>query len=202
MDTLSNLTHVLLPCLGVVLLLAGMQMKRINYIIGALWLSLIALLLHYQAAGGEILGTYFDYKNAAIYSFNLAILITTLLYLFFNLPMFQGKSARYITGFISACMVVGSMLLLTNLWTNAYFIENRRIGTPIMQLATFTTHLDYCSYRYVFYKVDLNGNISYMCPNRYGVIPSIGQLDVSPDFLQKHLSLQSKMVPKVIPKHP
>ena len=201
MDTLSNLTHILLPCLGFILLVSGMKMARVNYVMGGLWLSLIALLLHYQSAGGEILGTYFGYKNAAIYSFNLAILIIALLYLFFKLPLLQRKPSRYFTGFISACMVVGGVLLLINLWANAYFIENRRIGTPIMQVATFT-HLDYCAYRYVFYKVGLNGSISYMCPNHYGIIPSIGHLDVSPDFLLNHLTLQSKMAPKATPKHP
>lgn len=196
MEILANLTHVLLPCLGFILLITGMRMGRINYAIGALWLSLIALLLHYQSAGGEILGTYFNYKNAFIYSFNLTILITTILYLFLKLPLLQRKPIRYGTGLASAFLVVGGLLLLTNLWTNAYFIENRRIGTPIMQVASFK-QLDYCAYRYVFYKVSLDGGIAYMCPNHYGIIPSIGYLKTSPDFLLNHLTLQSKIAPKL-----
>ncbi len=196
MEILANLTHVLLPCLGLFLLIAGIRMEKMNYVMGALWLSLIALLLHYQSAGGEILGTYFDYKNAFIYSFNLIILITTLLYLFLKFSSLQGRLIRYITGFASAFLIVGGGLLMANLWTNACFIENRRIGTPIMQVATFA-HLDYCAYQYVFYKVSSDGNIAYMCPNHYGVIPSIGHLKASPDFLLNHVTLQSRIAPKL-----
>lgn len=195
MDTLSNLLHVLLPLLGIVLLVAGIIMKRTNFIFGALWICLIALVLHYQTAGGEILGTYFDYKNAAIYSVNLVILIIALLYLFFHLPLFQKKPSRYITGLISACLLVGGILLLINLWMNAYFIETRRTGTPIMQVTTFAP-IDYCTYRYVFYKVGLDGHINYMCPNHYGVIPSIGKLEISPEFLLNYLTRQLKIETK------
>lgn len=196
MDRLSNSLHVLFPLLGIALLVAGIMAKRTNYIIGALWLSLIALVLHYQTAGGEILGTYFGYKNAAIYSANLIVLITTLLYLFFKLPLLQKNPARHLTGFISACLVVGSILLLINLWMNACFIENRRTGTPIMQVATFKP-IDYCTYRYIFYKVGLDGHINYMCPNHYGIIPSVGQLEVPPGFLLNHLTRPSKTETKV-----
>lgn len=192
MDTLLNLLHVLLPLLGIVLLVTGIMMRRTNCITGALWLSLIALLLDYQTAGGEILGTYYGYKQAAIYSVNLLVLIITLLYLFFTLPLLQKKPARYATGFIAACLVVGGILLLINIWMNACFIENRRVGTPVMQVATFIP-VDYCTYRYVFYKVGPDGHINYMCPNHYGVIPSIGQLDVSPAFLLNHLARQLKI---------
>lgn len=195
MDTLSNLLHVLLPLLGVVLLVVGIIMKRTNYIFGALWISLIALVLHYQTAGGEILGTYFGYKNAVIYSANFIVLIITLLYLFFHLPLFQKKPSRYVAGLISACLVVGGILLLINLWMNACFIENRRAGTPIMQVTTFAP-IDYCTYRYVFYKVGVDGHINYMCPNHYGLIPSIGKLEISPEFLLNYLTRQLKVEPK------
>ena len=186
MNTLSDILHDVLPLLGVILLFIGIKLNRINYIVSALWLSLIGFMLHYQTAGGEILGSYFGYKNAAIYSINLLVLITSLLFLFFKLPLLQGRRLRYATGFTSACLVVGSFLLLTNLWINARFIENRRPGTPILQIATFTT-LDYCSYHYVFYKVRNDGKISYMCPNYYGIIPSIGQVDISPSLILNHL---------------
>ena len=191
MNTLSNLLHDFLPLLGAILLIIGIRTNRINYLIAALWLSLIALLLHYQTAGGEILGSYFGYKNAAIYTVNLVVLLTTLLDLFSRLPRLRSKLTRYSTGFISSCLVVGSLLLLINLWVNARFIENRRLGTPIMQVATFTP-LPYCNYRYVFYKVGVEGKISYMCPNYYGIIPSIGQLDVSPNFVLNHFDQQLK----------
>ncbi len=190
MDTLSNLLHELLPLIGVVLLIAGLNLHRINYLIAALWLSLIAMLLHYQTAGGEILGTYFGYKNAAIYTLNLLVLISTLLCLFFKLPLFQGKLSRYIASFLSACLILGSLLLLINLWMNAHFIENRKLGTPIMQVATFGP-LSYCGYRHVYYKVDLDNQINYMCPNYYKIIPSIGHLDISPELLLNQLTRPS-----------
>ena len=186
MNILSNALHDLLPLLGAISLIIGIKMERVNYIIAALWLCLIALLLHYQTAGGEILGSYFDYQNAAIYSVNIVVLLATILYLFLKLPLFKGTLFRYLTGFISAGLVVGCLLLLINLWINAHFIENRRPGTPVLQIATFTP-LDYCSYRYVFYKVGLDGKISYMCPDYYGVIPSVGHLDVLPDVVLNHL---------------
>lgn len=192
MDTLSNLLHIFLPLLGMALLLVGIITERLNYTIAALWISFIALLLHYQTAGGEILGTYFGYKNATIYTVNLLVLIISLICLFFKHPSLQKKTIRYITGFVSACLIVGSILLLINLWMNAYFIENRRPGTPIMQVATFLP-LDYCTYRYVFYKVGTDGSINYLCPNYYGIIPSIGHLEVSPEFLLNHLTKQLKI---------
>ena len=189
MNQLSSVLHDLLPLLAIIFLLIGLNTQRINYVISALWLSLIALLLHYQTAGGEILGTYFNYKNAAIYSINLVVLITTLLCLFYRLPLFQGKRTRYATGFLSAFMVIGGLLLLINLWMNACFIENRRPGTPIMQVATYTA-LPYCSYHYVFYKVGMDGKIGYLCPNHYGIIPSSGTLELSPTFLLNQLGQQ------------
>lgn len=191
MDQLSRLLHDSLPLLAVILLIVGLTKQRINYLISALWLSLIALLLHYQTAGGELLGTYFNYTNSAIYTLNLVVLITTILCLFYKLPLFQGKRIRYATGLFSVCLIIGGLLLLINLWINARFVETRRPGTPIMQVAAFTP-LSYCSYRYVFYKVALDGKIGYLCPNYYGVIPSAGTLDLSPAFLLNQLGQQLK----------
>lgn len=182
MNTLSNILHHLLPLLSVILLVIGIKIERVNYIIAALWLSLIALVLHYQTAGGEILGSYFGYQNASIYTLNLLVVITTLVYLFIKIPIFQGNLFRYVTGIFSSCLIVGSVFLLINLWINACFIENRRPGTPVLQIARLTP-LNYCTHRYLFYKVSVDGQISYMCPNHYGIIPSIGHLDSLPDVI-------------------
>lgn len=191
MDMLTNLLHILLPLLGIILLFTGIITQRLNYIAASLWISFIALWLHYQTAGGEILGSYFGYKNAAIYTINLFTLIASFICLFFKHPSLQKKTIRYITGFFSACLLVGGILLLINLWINAYFMETRRPGTPIMQVATFLP-LDYCTYRYVFYKVGADGSINYLCPNHFGIIPSIGHLEVSPEFLLNHLKINNK----------
>ncbi len=191
MNTLFNLLYDWLPLLAIVLLIIGIKKERVNYFISALWLSVIALLLHYQTAGGEILGTYFNYTNAAIYTVNLLVLITTLLALFYKLPLFEGKHIRYIKAMISGILILGSVVLGINLWMNAYFIEHRNPGTPLMQVATFTK-LPYCHYSYVFYKVDPEGKIGYLCPNYYGLIPSMGTLDVSPQFLLNQLGQDLK----------
>ena len=191
MNTLSNTLHNLPPFISALLLIIGIKKDRINYIIAALWLSLIALILHYQAAGGEILGSYFGYQNAAIYSVNLIVLLMTLQYLFIKIPILQGNLSRYVTGIVSTFLIIGTLLLLSNLWINAYFIENRLAGTPVLQVARFTP-LDYCAYRYVFYKVGTDEKISYMCPDHYGMIPSIGHLDVLPDVILNQLAQRIK----------
>jgi len=199
MDMFSTILHTILPPLAAILLVIGMKKREINFIISALWLSLIALILHYQTAGGEILGSYFNYKNATIYSLNIIVLIATLFCLFFQHHQLQGTRIRYFTGFISAFFVAGSLLLLINLWINAYFIENRSPNTPIIQVATFTA-LPYCNYRYLFYKIGQDGVINYMCPNYYGMIPSLGTIEISPDFLLNHLAQQVKIKNSVLNK--
>ena len=194
MNTLSNALHYALPLIGTILLVMGIKTHRINYVIASLWLSLISIVLHYQMAGGEILGSYFGYQNAAIYTLNLLVLIITLLYLFFKITMFQGKLSRYISGVVSISLIVGSLLLLINLWINARFIENRRLGTPVLQVATFSP-LKYCTYHYVFYKIGMDGKINYMCPNHYGIIPSVGHVDVLPDVILNQLAQHIKGSP-------
>ncbi len=185
MNTLSTLLQDFLPFVGLLLLTIGIKTTRIHYIITALWLTLIALLLHYQTAGGEILGHYFGYEHSSIYTLSILILLVALFRLFFRASFLQGQFIRYSTGLASVFFLAGCVLLIMNLWINAHFIENRRPGTPIIQVATFAT-LDYCSYRYIFYRVNPDGKVSYMCPNHYGVIPSIGDLNVTPDFVLKH----------------
>lgn len=191
MYTISSVIFYLLPLLGFILLLIGVRNNKTNVLLTALWISLIALLLLYRISGGEILGSYFDYKNTAIYTFNFLVLITTLFFLFFKLPLLQNKWLRYASSGVSIGVLIGGLLLLTNLWINARFIENRQAGTPILQMATFKP-ANYCSYRYVFFKVGIDGRISYMCPNYYGIIPSIGVLEVSPSFVLNHLAEQMK----------
>ena len=44
---------------------------------------------------------------------------------------------RYVSSFAKALIVIGSVLVIINLWVNAFFITNRMQGTPIMQVATF-----------------------------------------------------------------
>jgi hypothetical protein len=182
--------HILFPLLGALILLFGIKSQRKNYIVVALWLSLISLVLHYRDSGGEILGSYFNYNHAAIYSLNLIVLISSIIYLLLtSIWELRGKILRYSAGFLSAGLITGSALLLTNLWINAYFVENRLAGTPILQVATFNKQ-PYCGYKYVFYKVGTDKNVWFMCPNHYGLLPSLGQLHSAPNFVVKQLPTQ------------
>ena len=190
MYNLAKVIHCLFPLMALVLLIIGVKRKAIYYVISALWLSLIALVIHFQSSGGEILGSYFNYVNAAIYSANLIILFVALIKVIDHLSS-DSSLFQYVSTFIKSVIVIGSILLITNLWINAYFIENRMTGTPVMQVALLQKP-EYCSYRYIFYKVATDGSVLYLCPNHYGLVPSIGRLEISPDFITTQLSVPSK----------
>lgn len=190
MYNLAKVIHCLFPLMALVFLIIGINRKAIYFIISALWLSLIALVIHFQTSGGEILGSYFNYFNAAIYSVNLIILLVSFIWVIAHLSS-ENTLFKYMSSLIKSIIVIGSILLLTNLWINAYFIENRMDGTPVMQVALLQKP-EYCSYRYIFYKVAADGTVLYLCPNYYGLIPSIGQLEISPDFITTQLSVPNK----------
>jgi hypothetical protein len=176
-----------LPLLAFALLSLGLFKRSLTYVLVAMWVSLIALLLQYQAGGGEILGShYFGYKNASLYSGTLLITLISLLYLLLNSSTLRSRYVHYLTGFLSLGFTLAALVLLVNLWINAYFIENRLPGTAIMQVVTYTPP-EYCSSRYTFYKITSNGKISYLCPNYYGILPAIGYLQVAPNFLTQPL---------------
>ena len=194
MINLLEAIHSLFPLMGMVILVFGIKLQRKNYIVVALWLSLIALVLHYRASGGEILGSYFNYLHASIYSLNLLVLIASIITLLLtSMDEIQNRFFRYGTGLISACLITCCALLLVNLWVNAVFIEDRLPGTPILQVATFNKQ-SYCDYKYVFYKIGSDSMVRFMCPNHYGLLPSLGQLDAAPTFIVKQLptKLQAK----------
>ncbi|CAM2910005.1 hypothetical protein [Legionella worsleiensis] len=190
MYNLAKVIHCIFPLMAFILLIIGIKRKAIYYIISALWLSIIALVIHFQTSGGEILGSYFNYVNAAIYSINLVILFIALMQIIAHLSR-DTTLFRSLSTLLQSALVIGGLLLITNLWINAYFIENRMTGTPVMQVALLQKP-DYCSYRYIFYKVAPNGSVYYLCPNHYGLIPSIGQLEISPDFIMTQLSVPNK----------
>ena len=190
MYTLAKVIHCLFPLIALIFLIIGIKKNAIYYVISSLWLSLIALAIHYQSSGGQILGSYFNYLNAAIYSINLSILFISLIKIISHLSK-DSSLFKYTSSFIQSFIVMASILVITNLWINAYFIENRLPGTPIMQVALIQK-ADYCDYRYIFYKVANDGSVLYLCPNHYGLIPSIGRLAISPDFIATQLSIPSK----------
>lgn len=187
MYILAKVIHCLFPLIALIFLIIGIKRHTIYYVISSLWLSLIALVIHYQSSGGQILGSYFNFLNATIYTANLVILFISLIqiisHLSSNSPVF-----KYMSSLIKSFIVIGSLLVITNLWINAYFIESRMDGTPIMQVA-LTKKAAYCNYRYIFYKVATDGSVFYLCPNHYGLIPAIGRLSINPDFIATQLPL-------------
>jgi hypothetical protein len=191
---IADLIHLLLPILALTVLIFGLNFQRSNYILITLWLSLITLLLSYRSSGGEILGSYFNYFHAATYSLNLLILLISILYLLLTGigPLSRGL-LRYSAGLLSAFLVTAAGLLMINVWVNAAFIENRLSNTPILQVATFNKPT-YCDYKYVFYKINKEKQLQFMCPNHYGFLPAIGELKSAPAFVVRHLpaSLRAK----------
>ncbi|KTC78651.1 hypothetical protein [Legionella cincinnatiensis] len=189
MYIIAKLIQDFFPLIALILLIIGIKKSAIYYMISALWLSLIAMLIHLQFSGNQIFGTYFNYYNAAIYSSNLLILLITLIYVISHLS--NGSTLKYVYSFVNAFLVVIALLSIINLWLNAFFIENKMEGTPIIQVALINKP-DYCKSKYVFYKVNLDSSIMYLCPNYYGLIPSVGHLAVSPDFIAAQLPLSIK----------
>jgi|HubBroStandDraft_6_1064221.scaffolds.fasta_scaffold349967_1 hypothetical protein len=190
MYTLSKIIHCLFPLIALVFLIIGIKRNIIYHIISALWLSLIALVIHFQSSGGQILGGYFNTTNAAIYTLNLVVLLISLICIISHLGN-NNLIFKYLSSLVQSLIVIGCLLVITNLWVNAYFIENRMDGTPIMQV-TLLKKADYCSYKYIFYKVTPDGAILYLCPNHYGLLPSIGHLSINPDFIATQLPIPAK----------
>ncbi|WP_133140837.1 type I secretion system protein LssZ [Legionella genomosp. 1] len=194
MISLMNSIYFIFPLISLVLLAYGFKSSHKNYISLALWLSLIAVLLEYKTAGGEILGSYFNYKHAAVYSLNLIVLIICIVYLLcYSFRQSKSILYRYISGLTAAIAVTGAAILISNLWINAFFIEHRLQNTPLLQVASFQ-QVEYCNYSYVFYKISPEGNVQYMCPNYYGLLPSVGGLRIPPAHVLKQLppQLQAK----------
>ncbi|MGC1182889.1 type I secretion system protein LssZ [Legionella sp.] len=190
MYTLAKVIQYFFPLIALMLLIIGIHRKIIYYVISSLWLSLIAIFIHFQSSGNQIFGSYFDYANAGIYSFTLLVLLVALIQVISHLTI-DSLIFKYLNSFINAFIVVGIFLVITNLWLNAFFIENKKAGTPVMQVALLDKP-DYCNYKYVFYKVTPEGSVMYLCPNYYGLIASIGQLSVNPDFITQQLHFSAK----------
>ncbi|MFT4058266.1 MAG: type I secretion system protein LssZ [Legionella sp.] len=190
MYTLAKIIQYFFPFIALVLLIIGEQRRAIHYIVSSLWLSLIALLIHFQFSGNQIFSTYFDYMNASIYSFTLFILLLALIRIITHLCM-SSSSFKYLGSFLNAFFMVGALLVITNLWINAFFIEHKKERTPIIQVALFDKP-SYCHYKYVFYKVIPDNSVMYLCPNYYGLIASIGRLEDSPDFIMSRFNLSAK----------
>jgi len=175
--------HILFPLLNLALLIYGIKTQRNKWVIAALWLSFIAITLHYQTARGEILGSYFDYKESFLYSASLLVMLIGMIYLLWGFVRESHlRWARPVSSLVIAATTTGVVLLMVNLWVNARFIENRLPGSPVLQIGSFQK-LDYCQYQYLFYVIDNDGKLNYLCPNYYGLFPSVGTLQTTPDYV-------------------
>ncbi|QDQ39023.1 type I secretion system protein LssZ [Legionella geestiana] len=191
MQTFTAIQY-LAPVLSALLLFMGFRKRRVNLVLAALWISLLALMLQYKLMGRAILGAHFDYANAVPYSLNLIIVVAAIVYLLFSSPRFHAyKLVRIVSILFALLLFSASTILLINLWVNARFMESRLDGTPVVQVGTFNKP-DWCAYDYVFYIVDTKGRIRYLCPNHYGLLPSTGILEAAPDFLVGQLTTPPK----------
>lgn len=189
MLTFTYLLYAALTLVALATILYSFRKKSESAAAIAIWTDLLAILLLYRLARGEILGLFFNYTNGLLYTINLIILILSISYIIAHSRFFKAnKMRRYTTATISSLLIVGGILLLINVWTNAYFIETRKAGIPVLQVATLG-HNPHCQYAYVFYKITPDGNASYMCPNYYGLIPRIGRLDTVPSFIEHQFGI-------------
>ncbi len=186
MLTTFRILHILLPIIAIALMVYGVKFRLTLYVSSALWLSLIALILHYMVSGGELLGPYFGYGNAAMYSINLIVMLMAVIYLL-SIPQIENRALRILNGLLKLLLIIGTLIVLANIWINAYFIETRMPGTPVMQVSTVSAQ-DHCKHHYVFYKIDQSGSIQYLCPNQYVLLPGIGKLNMIPEFISRQLS--------------
>ena len=83
-----------LPIISFILLVISMKKSNLNFALAAFWCSLIAVVVNYQLAGGEILSNYFNVQHAIIYSINLLLFITATIYLLYLYKAFIKKSHR------------------------------------------------------------------------------------------------------------
>jgi hypothetical protein len=178
----------LLPVACLAFLIAAFRRENINLSLIALWISLITVMLQYQLAGDEIIGTYFDYFNAAIYTINILLLIISALYLFYLIGMTtKSKLKINMMRLVSLLLVLGCGVLLTNLWMNAVFISSRYPKTPIMQVVMLKKPA-YCNHHYVLIKINKNAVTEYLCPNGRWLIPTTGIAKPAPKYIAPNLS--------------
>jgi hypothetical protein len=187
MNNLSLVLNDVLTILGAIVLLMGFRKNNLYYVLLSLWIALLAFFIDYKNAGGEILGSYFDYHHAFMYSINIIVILAALGFTLITLAK-QGRNLlRILSGFLGAALVTGGLILLINLWINANFVENRLPGTAIIQVIS-NSPPEYCHYQYVFYSLNTNNKVSYLCPNFYGLVPSTNTLETPPEFIAKHLA--------------
>lgn len=191
MMTLIYFLYAFLTLAALIALLYSIKRNSEKKLGMAIWFNILALLLIYQLAGGEILGLFFNYTNSAMYTLNLTILIASMSRAIMHYDFLNANKTRQVlSAIVGAFLFFLTSILLINVWINAFFIETRKVNFPILQVATLGNN-PLCSYRYLFYKINANGKAGYMCPNYYFLLPKIGTLEHLPKFMAHQFQLNS-----------
>ena len=173
------ITYGLPSLFAVCMMFLGFYRHKV-YLLVALWVSAILLIWHHRIAGGSVLGPHFDYNHAVWYSLDLIVLVVSILGLVIKETMPVSVRKIMVAFLVIVCIADG--LLFINVWVNAYFMENRKPNTPLLEVA-MVKPTSYCHHHKIFYKVGVDGQWYYMCPDYYGLLPSIGKLDKPPELM-------------------
>lgn len=173
--------------LNLLCLVFGWVKNKMAMLMTALWLSLAQLILLYYYSGQEILGSYFSYQRAGLYALDMLIffIVLFLFHIKAKTRLLQRRLWRA-SQFGLVGLAFGITMLLGNLGVNAWFLHNRAPQSPVLQVANMQS-LRYCDYSYVYYKIDTNQHVQYLCPNGFGLIASTGTLSELPDFFKVYL---------------
>jgi hypothetical protein len=186
MSVITSSIHYFLPFFSFILLVFGLMRNRLRFVLAALIVAIVSIIIQYQLAGDELFGTYFDYSHAALYSLNFIVVIVSLLFIAKREKGFHKPYARYPVALFFSLIIIASLLITTNVWINAYFIQDKLPKTTIVTVGRFVK-TEYCSNSYTLYKINRNKQVQYLCPNNYGLIAGIGQLDIIPEELMKQM---------------
>lgn len=172
------------PLLSLASLLIAFVKKQMNYALISLWISVIAVAVNYQLAGGEIFSPYFGVSQAIPYSANIVVfMISTVFMLYCIKDFLLKKRQRFFIDGLAVFLIAGVIIILINLWTNAWFIESRFPKTPLMEVATFNKPFQ-CEHAFVILKINKKAKIKYLCPNDKGIFAAIKTYDKPiPEFI-------------------
>lgn len=180
-----------LPLLSLLFIILAMKKSSLNYALAGLWCSLIAIIIHYQLAGDEIFGNYFNYYHAGLYTINSILFISCGIYVASLLKsnINNKNTAGFVTLF-GALIVTAIIVLTTNVWINAFFITSKYKNTPILQIARIK-QFDFCPHSYTLFKISPDGSVKYLCPNGYGLLPAIGKLNIVPTYIKASIPVST-----------
>ena len=164
----------------------GIFRKKMTFVLVALMAAISSIIIHYMQAGGEIFGNYFDYTNAAIYTLNFIVLLFALIFIMSNEQWHKRKYLKYPAFLILFLLWIAALIIIANVWTNAFFIHNKQYQTKVIEVAFFED-IAYCNKRIVFFKINPKDEIEFLCPNHYHIMAKRGQLTNVPKLIKDQL---------------